>query len=43
LTLRDKASRGEDIPGGSGGHKESLEKMEELLKAVLDPEAAVAR
>ena len=43
LTFRDKASRDEDIQGGSGGQQESFDKMEDLLRALLDPEAAVAR
>ena len=42
LTFRDKASRDEDIQGGSGGQQESFDKMEDLMRELLDRQGAVS-
>ena len=43
LTYRDKASRDEDTKGGSGGQQQSFDKLEDLLKVLLESQGAVAR
>ena len=42
MTYRDKASRDEGIQGGFDGVADSFDKMEDLLRSLLDPEATVS-
>ena len=44
LTYRDKASRDAGTTkGGSGGQQQSFDKLEDLLKVLLESQGAVAR
>jgi uncharacterized protein YndB with AHSA1/START domain len=42
MTYRDKASRDEEIQGGFDGVGNSFDKMEDLLRSLLDPKEAAS-
>jgi hypothetical protein len=42
MTYRDKASRDEEIQGGHDGIEDSLDKVENLVRSLLDPTGMVS-
>jgi uncharacterized protein YndB with AHSA1/START domain len=42
MTYRDKASRDEEIQGDHDGVEDSFDKMEDLLRSILDANGAVS-